>query len=442
MNNFFQNFIIFLMIFIVFLLPATSLSRYFSIHPIFFILLIIIIFEIVNIFLRGKILIPKADEFYFLLLLFVLFFSLSLIFAPKPPYFSFFYPRDFSIPAIQSARLFSFFSILKAICFLLVIFIVVSSRDFFVKILKAHIITSVAVSLFGIINFLMKIFGFFYLKFTLMEGWIVPRLRSLSFEPQDFGSYLLTTIPLLLIGYFSKEKFLFKKRTIIFFIIINLTALILTFSTGGYITAILMMVVFFLFSPFFGINTLIDRKRKYFLFSLGIFCVFIFSIISFRYLIPVFSKILKFSNSDSSFSERLLYWSAALKMIKYYPLFGVGPGSFPYFYPNYGKQIPNKSIIFNDILPQNLFLGMVAEIGIIGGGILLLIFFYLFLKLLKIGKKRNNDYFTRISSFSLFLVLFNIFLQNMAFWAPYSFFLWFFIAICGVFVFRISKLKI
>ena len=265
----------------------------------------------------------------------------------------------------------------------------------------------------------------------------MPRLKSISFEPQDFSSYLLTAILILLVSYFSKEKFLFNKKTTFFFLLINFIALFLTFSTGGYISAVLLIIIFFLLSPFFGINTFIDKKRKYFFVFLSVFCAFIILIMGFKYISPVFSKILKTNSSESSFSERLLYWEAAIKMIKDYPLLGVGPGSFAYFYPHYGKEIPNKSVSLNDILPQNLFLGMMAEVGIIGGGILLLIFFYLFFEFFRVAK--TKDLFIKTCSFSLFLVLFDLFLQNMAFWVPYSFFLWFFIGICSVFVFRISK---
>jgi hypothetical protein len=82
------------------------------------------------------------------------------------------------------------------------------------------------------------------LKFTEVD-WIVPRLSSTALEPLFFGNYLLSAIPLGLGLYLTKND-IFNRHLLLLLLIIQLLAMILTFSVGawaGLIAAFVFLAV-------------------------------------------------------------------------------------------------------------------------------------------------------------------------------------------------------
>ena len=129
-------------------------------------------------------------------------------------------------------------------------------------------------------------------------------------------------------------------------------------------------------------------------------------------------------------------------MIKSRPLFGVGPESYGYFFKEYSDApVPQPTIGGPGApavilpLPQNLLIGTAANIGILGAVFFLLIFLYPVIKLWQqIKSKEHTNNSVPIIAVSLLLVLVGLLVQNLAFWTPYAFFLWFFIGLAGAFI--------
>lgn len=441
MENIIKKSIEFCILLLTILLPTSSLSLYFNIHPaviIIFLLLVLAIIANYKSFNLKKFNFKKIyEENKELIPLFLLFFLLflqsifSLVFAPKLPNSAY----SFGITGFESPdfiRWYGVFTLFKSLIFGFLIAILVKEKEFFLKIIKTHILASVVFSLFGIINFLTcYIFQISSFDF----GVTVGRVKSVSVEPQAFASYLLTVIPFLLLGLLSAPNnknltFGFKKKFLALFLIIDFSALALTFSLGGFIAFLAMVFLFF-------VSLCFKKYREQFS-ALGIkifsacFLIFIISAFFFGQG-QINSMLQKFNIQEpSSLGERLASWQAGIEMIKSYPLFGVGPESYGYFFKEYSNvslQPPTiagpgaPAVILP--LPQNLLIGMAANIGILGAIFVFLIFLYLGVKLWQ----RYN-----IVTFSLFLVLLCLFVQNIAFWTPYAFFLWFFIGLGGALI--------
>jgi len=453
MENFLKKSIEVCILLLTFLLPTSSLSLYFNIHPAVLIIFLLLILAILAIFANYKSLNFKKfckenKKIIPLFLLFLLLFLqsiFSLIFAPEMPDSAYeFHINGFESPDL--IRYYGLFTLLKSLILGSLLMILIKEKDFFLKIIKMHILTSVIFSLFGIINFLTySVFQISSFDFGVMEN----RIRSVSVEPQAFASYLLTVIPFLLLGLLSKREVFFQKKFLTTFFIIDISAFILTFSTGGMIAFLTMIAVFYLSLCFKNQRKQFSSKAlKIFSICFIILAIFIF----FLEKEEIVSMFQKFNiNKFSSLSERLKSWQAGIEMIKANPLFGVGPESYGYFFKEYSNlplPVPTiggpgaPAVILP--LPQNLLIGMAANIGILGGIFFFLIFLYLGIKLLKkmqISAEKNTDIEKFILSFSLFLVLLCLFIQNMAFWAPYAFFLWFFIGLGGAFINNYGETK-
>ena len=130
------------------------------------------------------------------------------------------------------------------------------------KIINLHILTSVVFALFGIINFLIYcVFQISSFDFGIMSG----RIKSVSVEPQAFASYLLTVIPFLVFGICASKTIFFKKGFLWVFLIIDLVALILTFSTGGLIAFLAIIICFYLLLLIKTFVSIFSRKALKFL---------------------------------------------------------------------------------------------------------------------------------------------------------------------------------
>ncbi len=425
---------------LVVLLPASSLSLYFNIHPAVIIIFLLFLLVIIRdhkaifsgVFWKEN---KKIAPLIFLFFLLFLQSLLSLIFAPKMPPSAY----DFGVGGFESPNLIRYYGIFTLLKSLLLggLMAVIIKKDDFLKIINLHILTSVIFSLFGIINFLTYcVFQVSSFDFGIMGG----RVKSISVEPQAFASYLLTVIPFLIFGLCAKKTMFFKKGLLWAFLIIDLFAFILTFSTGGLIAFLAIIVCFYLLLT-------VKNFRQYISFkNIKIFTVFLLLLFVFALTIGKEEMTLmlqKFGTKESpSFSGRWDSWQAGIEMIKSRPLFGVGPESYGYFFKEYSDApVPQPTIGGPGApavilpLPQNLLIGTAANIGILGAVFFLLIFLYPVIKLWQqIKSKEHTNNSVPIIAVSLLLVLVGLLVQNLAFWTPYAFFLWFFIGLAGAFI--------
>lgn len=109
-------------------------------------------------------------------------------------------------------------------------------------------------------------------------------------------------------------------------------------------------------------------------------------------------------SSDQSLSQRKSYYLLSLDYFKENPVFGMGLGnwkieSIPYI-------IDTKKSYIMPYHAHNDYLQVLAETGIIGFSLYLLIFIFLVIALFKIYKLKNGEYSTLIFSTILFLVIY------------------------------------
>lgn len=84
------------------------------------------------------------------------------------------------------------------------------------------------------------------------------------------------------------------------------------------------------------------------------------------------------SQDRSSFHSRLMIWSAAAKIIKDNPLFGIGPGTFQEIYLSYAGRFDQPYLEWAVPQPHNIFLAFYLQTGLIGflGFVLILFWFF------------------------------------------------------------------
>jgi len=256
--------------------------------------------------------------------------------------------------------------------FFLIIFNSVKSKKFIMSVLIV-----LSISFFLSLSFsLIQIYqssSFGNTPFWVAQG----RINGTFKDPNSFGVFLSSFIPVVLGLFFFAEKKIFKG----FFLFVAFLALFIFPSIGsrsGLIGLVLSVFVFFLM---FMIGIKINLKRKMaFLVIVGL----VLGILSFYFFFFAQQSKLNerigwslevLSKRDSFhqfFTRKLDFWTVASSMIKDYPLTGVGLGNFIIEMPNYSKQmgIPYR---FTDSA-ENYFYQGGAELGLIG----LLLFLWLF----------------------------------------------------------------
>jgi len=82
----------------------------------------------------------------------------------------------------------------------------------------------------------------------------------------------------------------------------------------------------------------------------------------------------RFFTTSESFEDRWTMWVNTFQIIKDYPLFGTGLGTFTQVFPMY-RSFHIRGLVTH---AENDFLQLIAEVGLLGIGLLGILFFYLF----------------------------------------------------------------
>ncbi|GEM_PF-1472011 len=193
-------------------------------------------------------------------------------------------------------------------------------------------------------------------------------------NPDFFATELL--IPLfLLMSYmvFNKKH---KIITGIFFFIIFI-CFIFTKVVGAYIGFISGLIILIATIYYLKKEIINDFFKKHkILIAIGIILFAISLVIIYPYLISFVKE--KFSDKKRSIIHRMLMWEVSLLMIKDYPVYGTGIGTYRLHYPYYQGIILNneKNKVYDYVvtwMPHQNFLLIGAETGILGLGSFLLI---------------------------------------------------------------------
>ena len=180
-----------------------------------------------------------------------------------------------------------------------------------------------------------------------------------------------------IVSWFSPESS--RPKTLFFFFvgIVMAVALIMSASRGGIISisiSLLFMSVLFLFKK---------RFRKYTLLTV-LFCLLAIFYAMHLGIDPTLNKF----EQTGGLAKRMLTSQSMLPMLGVYPITGVGWGNFRYLYPRYVPiefdGVSSSGYSHNDWLEAG------TEIGMPGLLLLYALFLFYVIKVIRIGKMRNN----------------------------------------------------
>ena len=224
-------------------------------------------------------------------------------------------------------------------------------------------------------------------------------ISAFGFYSNDFGAYLLVVLSILLNLYFYVIKQ--KRRLVLILILPTLYTLFFTFSRGG-ILGLIALIIFLLI--------LRKEHRK----KIVIYSLFIVIISSFI-LTPVF---VRWANTSyvkkggqiilkKNISERLAQWEASLDQFAKHPLIGKGFHTYHYRELDYQSHFGIFKYIGH---AHNVYLRLLIESGIFGLAAFIAMIYIIYSNAFsmlkyKISKEFELMIYIVLSSFSAFLVV-------------------------------------
>jgi len=259
---------------------------------------------------------------------------------------------------------------------------IVENENEFDSFLKIFFITSFLVSMYTILHY----YG------------LIPYLKEFGPFVSPIGQKNWTSNYIALIFFIVFSFFLLepiKKMKILYFFIlsINYIALMICQSRGIWISICVTLIIALYLIIKFSFSKIFKENKKWIILLLIIFIVITVIYSTDNPLnisaITVTERVIStFDEKDPSINTRLLIWNTTLNMIKEKPILGSGIGSFKMNYLNYQaehlKDNPYYAKYYSNAREaHNEYLQIGAELGIIGLGIFLLIFFIFFLMIIK-----------------------------------------------------------
>lgn len=196
------------------------------------------------------------------------------------------------------------------------------------------------------------------------QSWVDPerfpllrrRMYSTLENPNLFGAYLLMIISILTA--FTLREWAVKKRTVFAVILLSLLlCLALTYSRGAWVSLAAIVL---------GLTLFYDKR-------FGLLFLLVPVVLAFYHGQVVERFLSLFSGEDTSVDLRFALWESTMAMIEEHPLLGVGWGAYFLSYPDYNFFIQEEGVLI--FHAHNMYLNMLAEVGIPGGMAFLLAFF-------------------------------------------------------------------
>lgn len=208
------------------------------------------------------------------------------------------------------------------------------------------------------------------------------RVFSSLANPNFLAGYMVMVLPLALYFYFSRKN---KNKSLIFILaaLMIFSSILFSQSRGGFLALVGGLIIFFILG---GIKFFWQHKQKSLILIISFFILFFFfgGSLSQRLkqtFIPKtnLKKIENIENIESignseNTQERIYIWQKTLKIIKEYPLVGIGPDNLRLIFNNY-ERLDDPSFHSFTIVDRvhNDFLEMAVSRGIPG------LVFYLFI---------------------------------------------------------------
>jgi O-antigen ligase len=240
----------------------------------------------------------------------------------------------------------------------------------------------VIIMLVGIAESLYGMFEFFSgHRYILYLDWEASAVTGTFINRNYFAGYLLMVIPLSIGYFFSREAFqrcqfmgwrhrlssLDGKTFLIGFgIILMVLGLLFSASRMGILSLLL---------SFSLIGILFRESQRGQKFSKTTVLIFGLAILWATW-IGLDAVISRFFTSSESFKDRWMIWVNTFQIFKDFPVLGSGLGTFIHTFPMYRSF----HIIGFHTHTENDFLQLLSEVGLIGIGLLLLVFVFLFFR--------------------------------------------------------------
>lgn len=233
------------------------------------------------------------------------------------------------------------------------------------------------------------------------------RARGVASESGNMAMYMMMFAPFLAYYYGSMKK---NKYKLIFYLSLISTSIILTFSAAALVDLVFAGTVSILLIVFKKAKSFKLTRKSLLTISLTIFILpiiaLLFTKINFNYFTSIFDK-LTLSETSSSASDRVMRWERTFKLFQDSPVIGDGPGITSFLYGTGSTSF---------------YIETLAELGILGISILMLIFLLFFMKAYKLYGGIRYVYI-----FSLTACLVHYF-GISSFWYPW---LWLLLSIIG-----------
>ncbi len=242
----------------------------------------------------------------------------------------------------------------------------------------------IVIMLVGVIESFYGIFEFFsghrYILYLEGSGWMSSVTGTFT-NRNYFAGYLLMVIPLSVGFLFSRkanQRIHFQGwrhrlasldgKTVLlgFGAILMILGLLFSASRMGIVSLLLSFsLISLLFRSY-------DQRHRF-----SKTTVLIFSLaLLWAAWIGLDAVISRFFTTSEDFKMRWLFWVNTFQIIKDFPLFGSGLGTFAQIFPLY-RSFPIRGFVTH---AENDFLQLASDAGLIGIGLLFVLFFFLFIK--------------------------------------------------------------
>lgn len=308
-----------LLLFILFMFPSRVLpiATGVSVLKVFFVMALGA--YIINSLLKGKITVPEIDKV-----------SLAIYILAGVVTMSLFYSIDLRLSFHEISTF-----IMVILIYLLIASLVNSSSD--IRLVQQCLMISAIISVF-------------FMFFAWTAGGFM-RKGAFEADPNFFALSLIMTIPITINEVSLTKSKLWKVLSAVMFLVI-IFATLATFSRGGLVTLIVVMI--FMFSK--------TKKSVLFVLPIIIISGFAFAIFVSTATIQVEPLGLASGQRISALVYRLSAMRSAFHVFMDHPLFGVGVGNFIRYYHQY-SILPSSYSVF---VAHNMYLEILANLGLIG----------------------------------------------------------------------------
>ena len=229
--------------------------------------------------------------------------------------------------------------------------------EMFTNISKWLCLLASCVVIFGIFEFVLRE-NFIYKHFVdnpyYYRHLMSRAITSTQLHRTPLSTYLICCLPFSCFIIFNAKKSFWRIFGFVSFLLIS-GGLFLTFARMGVLMIIVALVVFF------------RKKRKYLFIVLAIMLVFLSSM---AYTNKNFMSIYlwRFSPEGikAALDYRLVRLNIAIAMLKDYPVVGVGLDCYRQLFGLYHPDRHENKVVLDKKIPDNMYVTILAETGIIG----------------------------------------------------------------------------